>query len=161
MSNMTPSERKKKWVLEHPEQYAKYRKEYMEKNKEKNEAYQKEYRAANKEKIQEYNEQYWIDNKEKLNESNKYFRTVLKVKFVELYGGKCNCCGEPDIDFLTLDHVQNDGKTDRGSYKGNYRAYKKAISAFTPDIYQVLCYNCNHAKHNNGGVCPHQRKAMV
>jgi hypothetical protein len=29
------------------------------------------------------------------------------------YGGKCVCCGEAEEAFLTLDHVNNDGKQHR------------------------------------------------
>jgi hypothetical protein len=78
----------------------------------------------------------------------------------EAYGGyKCNCCGENEPMFLSIDHIDNDGANERksgkycGSGTGFYQWLRK--SKF-PLGYQVLCMNCNTGKHKNGGVCPHQ-----
>jgi hypothetical protein len=76
------------------------------------------------------------------------------------YGGyKCNCCGESEPMFLSIDHIDNNGAEERrsglyaGSGIGFYMWLRK--SGF-PSGYQVLCMNCNTGKHKNGGVCPHQ-----
>ena len=34
--------------------------------------------------------------------------------------------------------------------------YLWAIQNNFPSIFQVLCFNCNHGKQLNGGVCPHK-----
>lgn len=81
------------------------------------------------------------------------------------YGGyKCNCCGETERMFLSIDHVHNDGAEERRSGK-----YKGAGSSFYlwlrknnfPNGYQVLCMNCQSGKHRNGGVCPHQTSSTL
>lgn len=43
-----------------------------------------------------------------------------------------------------------------GKFSGNGTAYLKSIILrnYPPD-YQILCYNCNHAKHIYK-ICPHQ-----
>lgn len=79
-----------------------------------------------------------------------------RKRVIEGYGGKCACCGEANLKFLTLDHKNADGKKDRGSKNANNKpAYKRALRENFPDDLQVLCWNCNTGRHNNGGVCPH------
>ena len=69
-------------------------------------------------------------------------------------GGKCVCCGETEPLFLTIDHVMNDGYAmPRASYN---RMSRWLIKNDFPDGFQLLCMNCNHGKHRNGGICPHQ-----
>lgn len=69
---------------------------------------------------------------------------------------KCACCGEGMVDFLTIDHVNNDGCKHRKTIGGasNICAWLKR-NGF-PNGFQVLCFNCNSAK-GAYGVCPHQR----
>lgn len=81
----------------------------------------------------------------------------IKVEVINHYGGKCNCCGEEERMFLTIDHIASDGAEHRRnnnikSGSGTYRWLKK--NGF-PRGFQVLCYNCNSGRHINGGVCPH------
>lgn len=73
------------------------------------------------------------------------------------YGNKCNCCGETNTLFLTLDHVNNDGKHMRKYVHGRSAntIYTWIINNNFPDIFQLLCFNCNIGKSRNNGVCPH------
>jgi hypothetical protein len=78
------------------------------------------------------------------------------------YGGyKCNCCGETEQLFLSIDHVNNDGAEFRRKLTGKrtsagYHTYNWLIKNGFPDGYQVLCMNCNHGKRMNNGICPHK-----
>lgn len=38
--------------------------------------------------------------------------------------------------------------------------YNKILRGERPDL-QVLCFNCNCAKHINGGTCPHSEKKVL
>jgi hypothetical protein len=71
---------------------------------------------------------------------------------------KCGCCGISQIDFLTIDHVNNDGHIERKSKRhaasGN-SLYRRIVKENWPSNYQVLCFNCNCAKAFFG-VCPHK-----
>lgn len=80
----------------------------------------------------------------------QYKRTVI-----EHYGGKCTCCGEKNIWFLSIDHVNNDGYKLGRSRPGT--KYSNIISKNFPKDLQLLCYNCNQGKNNpiNKFVCPH------
>lgn len=79
----------------------------------------------------------------------------LKREVVEAYGGQCSCCGESDIHFLTLDHVngRQPGETKKGE-----KMYRLAKREGFPKKYRALCQNCNSA-FGHYGFCPHDKKA--
>lgn len=71
------------------------------------------------------------------------------------YGGRCQCCGETEPYFLTIDHVNNDGAKER-KYLSSSQLYIYLIrNGFPRDRYQLLCFNCNLGRQINGGICPH------
>ena len=86
-----------------------------------------------------------------------YYR--LRHEAIMAYGGyRCACCGEGEPMFLTLDHINNDGARDRrepGLYMKRLLSLRKRGY---PRGFQVLCSNCNHGKHRNGGTCPHKTR---
>lgn len=72
---------------------------------------------------------------------------------------RCACpgCNITNLTFLTLDHVNNDGREHRKLVTGFgdkfYRFLRKNGFPKNPQL-QVLCYNCNCGKRANGGSCP-------
>jgi len=85
-------------------------------------------------------------------------RSTLKVKLevMEKYGGaRCNCCGESELLFLQMDHLNGNGNQHRKQEKivTMFRWLKK--KGFPPG-FQVLCANCNYGKRMTGGECPHR-----
>lgn len=109
--------------------------------------------------VGEYNELYRLLHPDYWKQNTRNIRS----KVFTYYGGKCNCCGEKEYMFLTLDHVNNDGAEHRRSLSNrrndNMPVYKYLISTefAEADRFQVLCWNCNCGKRSNGGVCPHVR----
>lgn len=106
--------------------------------------------------------EYARKNKDKFREYRKKYRQKLKSKFIELYGGKCSCCGDDRVEFLTLDHVEGDGALRRNNNgrrksgqrsRDNLQEYIKANKAYDPDTFQILCMNCNCGKQWYG-ECP-------
>lgn len=79
----------------------------------------------------------------------------IKLETFERYGSKCVCCGELEIAFLCIDHI-DDNAGDRMGTKGGYAFYLKLRNLGYPEGFQVLCANCNLAKSMGG--CPHQTK---
>ena len=75
------------------------------------------------------------------------------------YGGKCACCGETYLPFLSLDHVNGDGWKDRERDGAGNRSSHSVKFAYWlrnnhyPNNIQVLCMNCNKAKGNKDR-CP-------
>ena|SRR3990167_2743785 len=94
--------------------------------------------------------------KQRTEYGKKYSRKV-RLEVLKKYSNnllECNCCGEKEIKFLTIDHINNDGATHRKIIKQSLDAwlYKKD---FMPNRFQVLCVNCNYAKQWYG-KCPHK-----
>lgn len=89
------------------------------------------------------------------NEKNRIKRHELKVEVITAYGGKCKCCGIDDIAFLSIDHIDGGGRIHRETLPGrNFYIWLKRNDY--PNGFQVLCYNCNTAKSQNIGGCPHE-----
>jgi hypothetical protein len=84
----------------------------------------------------------------------KEYSWGLRLQVFAGYGGCCNCCGEIEPLFLSLDHVTGDGGDHRAQRGNGVLVLLDVIKEGFPDRYQVLCYNCHMAKDFHGG-CPH------
>ena len=105
---------------------------------------------------QKYDKQWIANNPAKRKATKQRHLRKLKMDVIKIYGGKCKCCKEKEPLFLTVDHVNGDGKDHRKEIVGQafYRYLRKLGK---PDTrFQLLCFNCNIAK-SLFGVCPHQR----
>jgi hypothetical protein len=84
-------------------------------------------------------------------------RAETKIAVIALYGGKCQCCSESNISFLTIDHVNRDGAKERKlGPNGGFNFYRRLLKMGRQDKYQILCFNCNLGRELNGGICPHK-----
>lgn len=83
---------------------------------------------------------------------SKRFRDKVRDLMLYAYGGACACCGENEPVFLTLDHIIPIKSRKRPS---SHQMYMQLRKEGWPKGYQILCYNCNHAKGMNE-ACPHQ-----
>ena len=100
--------------------------------------------------------------KERRVEQDKINHRVLKREVMGAYGGDCQCCGESELMFLTIDHINQDGANHRrelGPSMLGFRFYRWLKQQGFPPGYQVLCYNCNCGSFRNGGICPHKQNA--
>lgn len=83
-----------------------------------------------------------------------------KKRLIEAYGGKCECCEEKIVEFLTIDHKSSKiRKFHRHSCgaKGGGQLYKwLEKNGYPKNGIQLLCMNCNLAT-SYGRVCPHKR----
>ena len=86
----------------------------------------------------------------------------LKTAVLQYYGNtKCFCCGETNSFFLSIDHINNDGASERRKLKSNRSGvnfYRWLVMNDFPSGYQVACHNCNLGRHMNGGICPHETR---
>ncbi len=117
-----------------------------------------------------------IDNKTCIcgNELNKDFKTCdtcrlwakdyrnrLKEEVIAAYGGKCSCCNEDEIIFLTIDRIDNTGTEHYTSMSSNMKHYGTKFykwiknNNYPKDNLRCLCWNCNSGRQVNGGICPH------
>ncbi len=91
------------------------------------------------------------------NEYKRKKRAKLRTEALYHYSKglmKCNCCGESQERFLTLDHINNNGHEDKKRYGRSMLGEVK--NQGYPEGYQILCYNCNCGRAHNNGVCPHK-----
>jgi hypothetical protein len=100
----------------------------------------------------------YINRKDKMSALDKAAVIRIKKQIIEAYGGKCVCCGEDHYEFLTIDHINNDGYLERSGVAKNRtgtKMYRWLLKNNCPkDNYQLLCFNCNCSK-GNLGYCPH------
>jgi hypothetical protein len=91
------------------------------------------------------------ENPEKYNEQSRKAKVREKLKIYVMYGNSCSICGFSDMRALSLDHIKNDGNIERKEF-GERGVYRKAKSEYRPDLYQILCMNCQfikRAEHEN------------
>lgn len=138
-----------------------YMKAYNQKHREEAKNYSKAYYQSHKDEVKVYRQtRKKEDEAYRQNYKNKY-----KEKVFSHYGKFCACCGENEIDFLTIDHINGDGNKHRKELgnKGGLSFYKWLVENNFPKEFQTLCMNCNWAKSrlSNKGICPHQRKLKL
>lgn len=106
-----------------------------------------------------------FDNKKRRGDCRFCINTRTRNKWRQVreqifnhYGWECKCCGETIREFLSLDHINNDGYLDKnpnGDKKSGKELYSLVIKQGFPDKYQTLCMNCNWGKKVSG-ICPHK-----
>ncbi len=138
----------------------------------------REWRAAHPAKMKEANAAQW--RRSKLNPGFLEIRRAtvrgssnrLRDAAYAALGNSCACCSKPDRiypkgHFLQIDHVANDGYSDRkrlsgagknGGSSAQYRLYCEIRDGRRAGL-QLLCPDCNFLKKVNAGRCPCQDEA--
>jgi hypothetical protein len=91
----------------------------------------------------------------------KLEKRKYKIDVIKHYGGECYCCGEKNISFLSVEHINNNGK-EHGTAKNRHKGealYRYLFANNFPIGISIACFNCNIGRQNNGGVCPHKLKS--
>ena len=103
----------------------------------------------------------WYDaNSERVKSHRRQYGRQEKLRFIAAYGGKCECCGETNPEFLSLDHINGGGQVDRavrGTGEYLYRAVRR--EGYPTDKYRLLCLNCNFS-YGHYGYCPHRKNEI-
>ncbi|HEA68231.1 MAG TPA: hypothetical protein ENI07_15635 [Desulfobacterales bacterium] len=114
-----------------------------------------EYYSKNLESHREKSKEYYWKNRDKILAQKKAKDREAKEIVVKAYGGKCECCGESIIEFLTIDHINGDGHLHRRKVGKGRKIYQDLINlGFPKDNYRLLCFNCNITR-GFYGYCPH------
>lgn len=99
-----------------------------------------------------------------MREAKARYNEKLKREVLSYYSRgtfRCACKGCPErsksLAFLCIDHKNGGGNKHRKEI-GIDRLYRWLRANGYPKGFQVLCHNCNHAKHVLGR-CPHVAKA--
>ena len=82
----------------------------------------------------------------------------LKEQVFDSYGGRfCRCCGEKEMKFLTIDHINGGGcRHLKELARSGTTLYNWLKKNKFPDGFRVLCFNCNSGRKL--GPCPHEEK---
>jgi hypothetical protein len=96
-------------------------------------------------------------HKEKYNFPDTWIGGFKKLAIKHYSNDKfeCNCCGENQLGFLTIDHINKDG----GKHKKEIhrQLYKWLFDNDFPKGFQVLCFNCNSGRNiTEDKKCPHK-----
>ena len=81
----------------------------------------------------------------------KYYSKIIKIifnKYTDQFIPCCKCCNETGLEFLELDHIDNNGSNHRKKLKlsSGLNTYLWIIRNNFPPIFQLLCTNCNFTK---------------
>lgn len=98
--------------------------------------------------------EYCLKRKGKPQSTSGAYYHDLKKKVLAGYGKICNCCSETILELLTIDHVYEDGKTERSRGLHSRKLLIHILQNNFPKKYQILCISCNVAK-SRYGICPH------
>jgi hypothetical protein len=153
------SEDQKKWQEENRDKVnansQRYRKRHPDRRRESNRKWNHKRRERdpdyNKRKCRKYRDKY----PERVKEYAQRYRLKLRAEVIGAYGGICVCCGESELAFLTLDHIDGGGTKSRRRHGLGDAYYVHLRKNGFPSGLQILCANCNMAKDRPGG-CPHQ-----
>ncbi len=99
---------------------------------------------------------YSIQSKDKRKLQRRLRYEKCKALTFAFYGAVCTCCGESNVGFLTIDHINCNGSQHRKQSRFNDGIYSWLIKNHYPPEFRVLCYNCNSGRAKYGGICPHQ-----
>jgi len=95
--------------------------------------------------------------KKKKNDAVKIWTEKLRLEVLQHYSGgtpKCACCGETEIRFLSIDHINGGGIEHRKRINGSIYLWLRRNNY--PEGYRILCHNCNFS-YGLYGNCPHQK----
>lgn len=89
------------------------------------------------------------------------YKKILRLYALQHYSKNknpyCECCGETNLEFLCIDHINGGGNKQRKqnkNHRGDY-IYAWLRHEKYPEGFRVLCHNCNHA-YGSYGYCPHK-----
>jgi len=111
----------------------------------------KVYREKNLSKISSYMKDYYSIHSDTIRFNSNRRARNLRKQVISNYGGRCAVCGETNLSFLCIDHINNDGAEHRDEICGNRRSnitvYWWLKRNDFPPGFQVLCWNHNWLKH--------------
>jgi len=96
------------------------------------------------------NARYRAKYPEKTRSYSRERRRRVKMIVLDRYGNVCCRCGFSDIRALQIDHIHNNGSSERrangGKHFAGWNFYEYLIKSGLPEGYQTLCANCNMIK---------------
>ena len=149
-------EKKREYRANNLERRREIERKYTRTHKEQRRTYRKEYGQTHRRELYMHCLEYKNKDPEKWLKYGKDWTKGKRYKIIEHYSkGKfeCACCGETMYEFLSIDHINNDGAEHRKKIGTNIMGW--LIKNNFPEGFQILCMNCNYGKRFTG-ICPHK-----
>jgi hypothetical protein len=150
------SEYTKEWRNENKEHVKEYKRNQMRERRshpeqrEKDAAYSKRRYSEKSEVLREERRKYYRAHREKSIDGVKNYNDNLRLEVIYFYSNgemTCDCCGNTHLEFLEIDHINNDGSEHRKKIGvGGSVLVRWIIKNNYPDGFQVICRNCNIEK---------------
>ena len=80
-------------------------------------------------------------------------RRKIKLTVFKHYGNKCSMCGINDLNLLTIDHINNDGKEHRKRCGASNYIYRDIIKNHFPPDLRLLCWKCQKIAYLKSILC--------
>ena len=81
---------------------------------------------------------------------------LIRIQLIASLGGWCACCGERELDFLEIDHINGGGQMHgNGARARYYKMWAEVREGRTQNL-QILCANCHRSK-TRSGICMHKK----
>jgi hypothetical protein len=107
-------------------------------------------KPENKTKYKKLQQIYAQKNKDKIRQKNTIYNHALKMTIMKHYSQSeipyCKMCNEIRHEFLSIDHMNNDGAEHRKTISSGKQMYHWLRAKNYPEGYQVLCLNCQFRK---------------
>ena len=88
-------------------------------------------------------------------EYTKKFHQKVKIEVSKHYGSKCSCCGETNINLLTIHHINGRKTLNKEDKYTGIHLWIWLRSNNYPEVFRLLCYNCNLSiKQHKKEYCP-------
>ncbi len=122
--------------------------------------YHAEYYRKNRKRLCEAERQRRLKDPEKMRAKSRHKNRLAKLSAIEAYGGKCQCCGESNIEFLSIDHINGGGRQHRISVSSPGCAFYLWLrrNGYPKKEFRALCCNCNQSI-GLYGYCPHKSQS--
>jgi len=119
------------------------------------------YAAANPERIREIKRRSQRKHREVTAARERARNARVRLEVLRHYCGgedpSCACCGEAEVKFLVIDHINGSGNKHRREQKAYNLADWCKRNGF-PEGFRILCQNCNAAR-SLYGECPHVQES--
>ncbi len=141
---MTGAEKTRRWRERHPGAGAASTRKWRAKNAERARAAVRAWERNNPDAVKAQRRKH----KDRINLARRKRLHRYKMDVLRAYSDPpcCKACGVDTIEFLCLDHVNDDGNVMRQEHGRGSSIYRWAQLHGHPDTLQILCYNCNHLK---------------
>lgn len=146
-----------RWCLEHPEKRKEYQERYHARHPNASRESAARYRLRHPQKVRDTNRVWRLKNPN--NQGRRML--ALKMEMFAAYGSSCSCCGEWRQEFLSLEHLNRDGKAHRKRVgNGHHIWYDLKRLGWPKEGYTILCLNCNLSE-KYGKPCPHKIERLA